>query len=153
MRVLDPNRENYKRRYQDGGKCVFCSNEEVLECEKLASRHWRVVVNRFPYMDGNVMIVAARHLESTDELTNDEWVDYGEVLQKVKSLLSKAFKADSFNIGLNIGPDSGASIPHVHWQVIPRKSKNLNSVDVFADIHVVKVTPEETKRRLEAALN
>jgi diadenosine tetraphosphate (Ap4A) HIT family hydrolase len=153
MRIIDPNRENYKRTFKDGGNCIFCANEDILECESLGSEYWRVIVNRFPYMDGNVMVVAARHVETTDDLTQEEWIDYGQVLTKVKDVLRKVFGVDSFNVGLNLGPQSGATISHIHWQVIPRKFKNISVMNSLADLYVVQVSPEETKKRIDAAVS
>lgn len=151
MRILDKNRANYKRTFSDEGKCVFCSKDEVLECIGLASNHWRVLVNRFPYMDGNVMIVPARHIEKIEDLNEEEWQEFGTVLANTQKILGEIFKTDSFNIGLNLGPESGSSIPHLHWQVVPRKFKNITVINTFADLYVVAITPEETKRLIDEA--
>lgn len=149
MRIMNKNRANYKRKFSDSGKCVFCSEDETLECSNLSGKYWRVLVNRFPYMDGNVMLVPARHIEKTEEISSEEWEDFGIILSKTQKVLSEIFKTESFNVGLNIGPESGASIPHIHWQVIPRKFKNITVVNTFADLHVVVMTPEEIKRIID----
>lgn len=146
MRILDKNRSNYKRTFSDKDKCVFCNKDEILECSGLAGQHWRVIVNRFPYMDGNVMIIPSRHIEKVEDINKAEWQDLGATLTKTQTVLGKIFKTDSFNIGLNIGPESGASISHIHWQVVPRKFKNITAMNTFADLYVVAVTPEETRR-------
>ncbi len=149
MRILDKNRSNYKRTFADKGACIFCGKKDVLECRGLAGRQWRVLVNRFPYMDGNVMIVPIRHIEKTGDVTGDEWRDFGLVLAETQRVLGKIFKASSFNVALNTGPESGASIPHLHWQVVPRRFKNITALNAFADLHIVAVTPEETKRLID----
>ena len=115
----------------------------------MAGRHWRVLVNRFPYMDGNVMIVPIRHVERISDLTGEEWQDFGRVLGETQRVLGKIFKTESFNVALNTGPQSGASIPHLHWQVVPRAFKNITALNAFADLHIVAVTPEETKRLID----
>ena len=102
-------------------------------------------------MDGNVMIVPVRHIEDVEGVRLDEWGDFGSVLTKTKKVLGEIFDVDSFNIGLNMGPQSGASIAHLHWQVIPRKFKNITVMNVFADLHIVSVSPEETKQRIDDA--
>ena len=99
------------------------------------------------------MIIPVRHVEKTDDLNGEEWLEFGKVLSKTQEVLKKAFKTDSFNIGLNVGPESGASIAHLHWQVIPRKFKNLTVANTFADLYVVAVTPEETKKLIDEATN
>lgn len=149
MRILDTERSKYHHSFSDEGSCVFCEKHDSLECLNLSGRFWRVIVNKFPYMDGNVMIVPLRHVEDIEQIRSDEWRDFGVVLSRTKKTLGEAFGVDSFNIGLNMGPQSGASIAHVHWQVIPRKFKNVTVMNVFADLHIVAVTPEETKRRID----
>lgn len=152
MRILDPNRSKYKRKFKDEGKCVFCQKKEVLICKGLKSKYWNVVVNRFPYMDGNVMVVPKRHLEKIEDLDKKEWQEFGVVLVKSQKVLGKIFNTTSFNVALNVGPESGASISHLHWQVIPRKFKNITVMNTFADLYIVAVTPEETKKMIDAAL-
>lgn len=148
MRILDPNRASYKRTFSDVSSCVFCDSDEALECQALEGDAWRVIVNRYPYMDGNVMIVPKRHVETTEELSREEWTEFGEVLSRTQRALTNAFGMTSFNIGMNLGPESGASIAHIHWQVVPRKTKNITVLNLFADLYIVAITPEETKRRL-----
>jgi ATP adenylyltransferase len=152
MRILDQNRGNYTKSFKDEGGCIFCAADEVLECPGLASKHWRVLVNRFPYMDGNLMIIPARHLEDIADISEAEWQDFGEMLVNVKKVLGEIFQAESFNFGMNHGPESGASISHLHWQVVPRKFKNITVLNTFADLYLVGVTPEETKRRIDEYL-
>lgn len=149
MRILDPTRAQYKRKFTDDATCVFCLRDVSLECANLQGRYWRVVANRYPYMDGNVLVVPIRHVEKLEDLSRDEWLDFGEVVTRTRKALGEAFETDSFNIGMNLGPESGASIPHVHWQIVPRKFKNVTVLNAFADLHIVAVTPEETKRRLD----
>jgi ATP adenylyltransferase len=151
MRILDKNRAKYKRKFKDKG-CVFCRKKETLECHGLAGIGWRVLVNRFPYMDGNVMIVPARHVDKIENLSEEEWKEFGKVLARTKKVLKKIFKTESFNIGMNVGPESGASIPHLHWQIVPRKFKNFTVMSTFADLHIVAVAPKETKRLIDKEL-
>lgn len=149
MRILDKNRANYKRTFSGDDKCVFCDRDETLECSGLAGAYWRVIVNRFPYMDGNVMIVPMRHVEKISDVSPEEWQEFGVVLAQTQKVLGEIFDTESFNVGLNTGSESGASIAHLHWQVVPRKFKNVSVMNTFADLYIVAVTPEETKRRID----
>jgi len=152
MRIIDPNRAKYKRTFAEPGACVFCDRKDTMECPSLAGKHWRVLVNRYPYMDGNVMIIPDRHLDKTGDINQEEWLEFGQVLARVQEILGKIFKVNSFNIGMNLGPESGASIPHLHWQIIPRKFKNITAVNTFADLYAIAITPEETKRLIDEAM-
>lgn len=150
MRILDKNRSTYKRTVSDGKKCVFCDKAEVLECPGLLGKYWKVLVNRYPYMDGNLMIVPIRHIEKIEDVEEREWQEFGSVLKKTQRTLSKVFKTKSFNVALNVGPESGASIAHLHWQIVPRKFKNITALNTFADLYIVAVTPEETKKLIDS---
>lgn len=151
MRILDKKRSKYQRSFSEKEICIFCEKVDTLECLSLSGKFWSVIVNKFPYMDGNVMIVPVRHIEDVEGVRLDEWGDFGSVLTKTKKVLGEIFDVDSFNIGLNMGPQSGASIAHLHWQVIPRKFKNITVMNTFADLHIVSVSPEETKQRIDDA--
>jgi len=103
-------------------------------------------------MDGNVMLVPVRHVEKIEGLKKEEWEEFGSVLAKTQKILGKIFETDSFNVALNVGLESGASIPHLHWQIIPRRFKNITVMNTFADLYIVAVTPEKTQRLIEEAL-
>jgi diadenosine tetraphosphate (Ap4A) HIT family hydrolase len=150
MRILDPNRDQYQRVYQDEHQCVFCGGDTTIPCEELHTEHWSVIVNKYPYMDGNLMIVSKRHVEQLTDLSPEEWADLHKAIQQTQAALAKAFSVESFNIGINLGPESGASISHIHWQIVPRKFKNVTVLNTFADLHLVAVSPEETRCRISA---
>lgn len=149
MRILDKNRANYKQKFTSDGGCIFCGHDEVLECAGLSNNLWRVIINKYPYMDGNVMIVPVRHVDKIDDINKNEWQEFGAVLTRTQNVLGEIFKTNSFNVGLNVGTESGASIPHLHWQVVPRKFKNITAMNTFADLYIVAVTPEETKKLMD----
>jgi len=149
MRVFDKNRTKYKKKFADESECDFCQKSESQDCIGLTGKYWRVFVNNYPYMDGNVMIIPKKHLEKIEDISDEEWKDFGLTLKKTQKVLGKIFKTDSFNVGLNVGSESGASIPHLHWQVIPRKFKNITVTNTFADLYLVAVSPEETKRLID----
>lgn len=152
MRILDKNRIKYKKKFSAKIKCEFCHENKKQDCRGLAGIYWRVLVNIYPYMDGNVMIVPKRHLERVEDINEDEWKDFGDTLKRTQKVLGKIFKTKSFNVGLNVGIESGASIPHLHWQVIPRKFKNITVANTFADLYVVAVPPETTKKLIDKVL-
>ena len=102
MRILDERRKKYKKKFTDKIACAFCRELKDEECLGLRGLHWRVLVNVNPYMDGNVMIVSLRHVEKIEDITEDEWRDYGKVLSETKKVLGTIFETDSFNVGLNV---------------------------------------------------
>jgi diadenosine tetraphosphate (Ap4A) HIT family hydrolase len=152
MRILDERRKKYKKNFADKIKCAFCRELKEEECLGLRGEYWRVLVNINPYMDGNVMIVSLRHIEKIEDITDAEWKDYGKVLSNAKKVLEKIFKTNSFNVGLNVGPESGASMPHIHWQMVPRKFKNITVMNTFADLYIVAISGKETKKLIDREL-
>jgi len=149
MRILDERRKKYKKKFTDKIACAFCRELKDEECLGLRGLHWRVLVNVNPYMDGNVMIVSLRHVEKIEDITEDEWRDYGKVLSETKKVLGTIFETDSFNVGLNVGSESGASMPHMHWQVVPRKFKNITVMNTFADLYIVAISGKEAKKLID----
>ncbi|MDQ1283991.1 MAG: adenylyltransferase [Patescibacteria group bacterium] len=108
-----------------------------------------MIVNRYPYMDGNLMIITRRHVESVRDLNLEERGEFFEVLEGTLKKLGEMFNTNDFNVGLNLGKNAGASVRHIHWQVIPRDKKILNSANIFADLFVLTMSPFKLKDIIE----
>src|SRR5207302_4092272 len=79
-----------------------------------------VVLNRFPYNNGHLLIAPRAHKGRLDELTPDEVLDLQVVLRQMIGVLERRMTPDGFNVGLNLGKSAGAGLPgHVHWHVVP----------------------------------
>jgi len=150
MRVFEKTRGDYYKTTKTNKGCPFCSKETINKqnCTIFSFEHWYVLVNKHPYMDGNVMLVTKKHHENLDTLTMDEWSEFSKAVIEVQATLQKMFKTKSFNIGINIGEDSGGSVLHVHWQIIPRRKKNHSVVSTLADIQVITLSFDELKIKL-----
>lgn len=151
MKVYNPYRSRYSHNYHNE-KCPFCSKEIVKKQNigLLEGENWMVWVNQYPILDGNLMLVLKRHVEDTSELGKDEWEELQEKIEQTKTILSKIFDTKSFNIGFNIGPESGSSVKHLHWQIIPRTNHQpINGFAGFiAGIQSVRMSPEELKKKI-----
>lgn len=150
MKIYQPKKRDYRKVLLQKKKCFFCDKKIIddQECTLFSFIYWMVLANKYPYMDGNVMIVPKEHKTSLFELTSQEWEEFPKVLLSVKEILSKKFSTNSFNIGINIGEESGRSVEHIHWQIIPRKKKNHTVVGVLADIQVITISPKELQEML-----
>ena len=153
MKVLDSSRGVYIKKVNKGiKKCVFCDPKVIKEqeCKSLAGKYWRVLVNKYPYLDGNLMVIPKRHFVNLEDMNEQEKSEFFEVLAKAKKRLGKIFNTQYFNIGINIGKAAGTSIDHLHWQIIPRDPKAFsNAANIFADLYVIKISPKELKKRIE----
>jgi ATP adenylyltransferase len=111
-----------------------------------------VLLNRFPYASGHLMIAPYRHEGEFGELTSEEAVEIHRLASAGLAALAETMRPQGFNLGWNLGRVAGAGIAdHVHLHVVPRWSGDTNFMPVLAD---VKVLPEhllETRDRLRDA--
>jgi len=151
MKIYDSKRAKYRKSISKTKSCQFCDTGNIKnqQCQSLSGEFWIVMVNKYPYMDGNLMIIPKRHVCDIEKLNGNEKTEFFDVLEKTKKKLEEIFKTKDFNIGLNIGKLSGASIKHIHWQIIPRKAKIQNSTNIFADIEVITISPLELKKLID----
>src|SRR5947208_654575 len=80
-----------------------------------------VVLNRFPYNNGHLLVAPRAHKGGLDELEPDELLEVMETLRRMVAALERFMGADGFNVGLNLGRAAGAGLPgHLHWHIVPR---------------------------------
>ena len=140
---------------QDG--CVFCAEADgTLGDDSLAvARGERafVLLNKFPYSSGHVMVATRRHVAELGELEPEEAAEIHRLTTRAIEALRSVYRPDAFNVGWNLGQIAGGSISgHLHQHVVPRWAGDTNFMPVVAD---VKVLPEhllETRNRLREAL-
>ena len=122
--------------------CIFCDLPAAAkDRENLVlgrSEHTFAILNRFPYNNGHLMVVPRRHLADIADLRADEYAELGEKLRVAIRLLGAAYKAQGYNVGLNLGQVAGAGIAdHVHWHVVPRWNGDTNFMPVLGDTKVM----------------
>ena len=97
-----------------------------------------VVLNRFPYNNGHLLVAPKTHKGRLDELTPDETLDLQHMVARMVTLLERLMKPEGFNVGLNLGKVAGAGLPgHLHWHVVPRWNGDTNFMPVLADVRVI----------------
>jgi ATP adenylyltransferase len=102
-----------------------------------------VVLNRFPYNNGHLLVAPKAHKGKLEELTPDELLDLQLVLRKMLGIIEKRMNPDGFNIGLNLGRAAGAGLPgHLHWHIVPRWNGDTNFMPVFSDTKVISQSLE-----------
>ena len=111
-----------------------------------------VVMNRFPYNNGHLLVVPFRQVEAYDELTQDEQVEMAFTIDRCIRWLRTALHPDGFNVGMNLGAAAGAGVPdHLHTHVVPRWSGDTNFMPTIGDVKVVPEAMAETYAKLRAA--
>jgi len=116
-------------------------------------RHTLVVLNRYPYNNGHLMVAPLRHVATLAEMTPDEHLESMEWLTRLTRVLGELLHAEGFNIGLNLSRVAGAGCPgHLHWHVVPRWSGDSNFMSVLAGTRVIPQSLDALWELLTAAL-
>ena len=136
---------------QDG--CVFCAEAaDERGAQSLAVHRGDlafVLLNKFPYSSGHLMVASLRHIGELAELTTDEAAELHELTTQAIAALRAVYAPDAFNVGWNLGQVAGGSISgHLHEHVVPRWSGDTNFMPVLADIKVVPEHLIATRDRL-----
>ena len=136
--------------------CVFCreANDELGEHSLAVRRgeHAFVLLNKFPYSSGHVMVATLRHIGELDVLTTDEAAEIHVLTTRSLEALRRVYRPDAFNVGWNLGQVAGGSISgHLHEHVVPRWAGDTNFMPVLADVKVVPEHLITTRDRLREA--
>lgn len=154
-----PWRLEYIESADKADGCIFCTfptqDPEHDADNLLLYRGERafIVLNRFPYSNGHLMVVPYQHTATFDTLSEDEMLEAMKLLRRGVNLLKAAFKPDAFNLGMNLGRVAGAGIAdHLHWHIVPRWNGDTNFMPVLADVRVIPESLQRTYERLHGLL-
>lgn len=133
--------------------CVLCSipkEETTLKNQVLAVGQLAyVLMNKFPYSNGHLMIVPLRHEKDWTKLTRAEGEEIHSLTQRALRALGKAFEPDGFNLGVNLGRAAGAGIEeHVHQHIVPRWNGDVNFMPLLSETKVIPEHLTTTLKRL-----
>jgi ATP adenylyltransferase len=122
--------------------CFICrglaENDDRANLIARRTEHSVVVLNRFPYNNGHLLVAPRRHLAHLDLLEPGEILDMQQTLTLMVKELEKLMRAEGFNIGLNLGKVAGAGLPgHLHWHIVPRWFGDTNFMPTLADTKVI----------------
>jgi ATP adenylyltransferase len=127
---------------QPGDDCFICRGLAGTD-DRANLIVWRgplstVVLNRFPYNNGHLLVAPSSHKGRLDELSPAELLETQETLRRMVGVLEELMRPDGFNVGLNLGRAAGAGLPgHLHWHVVPRWNGDTNFMPVVADTKVI----------------
>lgn len=151
-----PDRLRYVRKLIKEEGCVFCNAEKKdLSFDSLCmakTKYTMVIMNKFPYNTGHLLVLPRRHIGEIWQLNPDEIKDIAMWIQASMKILNKEYNCSGMNVGLNHGIVAGAGIPeHLHWHVIPRWAGDTNFFPLIAQTKALPETLEQSYGRLEAA--
>jgi ATP adenylyltransferase len=119
--------------------CIFCkalSEQDNLTLYK--GKATLVVMNKFPYINGHLLVAPIKHISTLDQLSKSEMGNLLKTVEQSVGILKKVMTPDGFNVGLNLGKVAGAGVEeHLHFHIVPRWFGDINALTVFADVRVI----------------
>lgn len=143
----------YIQQEEKPNSCVFCwaiqQEDGVENLVVNRATHSFVILNRFPYTTGHLMIVPKVHRSSLEDLDSETRQEMIELVSRSMSVLREVYHPDGFNIGANIGAAAGAGIAtHVHIHVLPRWAGDTNFMSTIGGTRVLPEELSETYQRV-----
>jgi ATP adenylyltransferase len=154
MKVLwAPWRTEYVTSTNEKAECIFCLGDERSQQEKKLILYFGdlsvVLMNRFPYNNGHLLVAPLRHVPSLNALSSEEKLDLIALVEKSIGILEKVMSPGGFNVGLNLGKIAGAGVEdHIHFHVVPRWSGDTNYMTVFGEVRVIPEHLRATYQKL-----
>jgi ATP adenylyltransferase len=154
-RIWSPWRMKYIQHHEKPAGCIFCNlpaqgddtTSLIIHRGLLAY----VILNRYPYTSGHLMVVPFAHLPSLQGLPAEARHEMLDLLIKAEAVLGKVYRPDGFNMGANVGEASGAGFDqHIHFHVVPRWRGDANFMSTLGDTRVLPEELDETYRRVRA---
>lgn len=157
-----PWRMEYIRSFQDQKSASGCFLCDYWANPAQDSEHqvvWRgpatmVVLNRFPYTNGHLLVATGAHKAGFDELTDDEICAMGRTIRDGVSILQATIRPQGFNVGYNLGHCAGAGLPgHLHAHIVPRWTGDTNFMAVVDGVRVIPESLQAMWEQLRAYVN
>ena len=144
----------------DTGECFLCAAARAAtdaeRRERLVlwqTKHSTVLINRYPYTNGHLLVAPLSHAAELDDLSDEAALDLHRQSVRAVRLLREAVSAQGFNIGINLGRCAGAGLPgHVHQHIVPRWAGDTNFMSVVGEVRVVPQAMSQLHRVLMVCL-
>lgn len=142
---------------KDGEECFICRGlAETTDRDNLILHRTNlsaVILNKFPYNNGHLLVAPRAHKGRLDELSAEESRDLQSELTRLVQLLERKMRPEGFNVGLNLGKVAGAGLPgHLHWHIVPRWNGDTNFMPVLGDARVISQSLEALYDLLSAPI-
>jgi ATP adenylyltransferase len=134
--------------------CIFCTNprhpdpREALVLSQ--TKHSLVMLNKYPYNNGHLLLAPKRHERQLEDLPEDEHADLQETLRRSLAIVRAVLNPGGINVGMNLGKCAGAGVEnHLHWHVVPRWEGDTNFMPVVSETRVMPQHLLDSYDRLE----
>ncbi|WP_321468385.1 HIT domain-containing protein [Halarcobacter sp.] len=134
--------------------CIFCHISKNIEEEKYQvlfyDEYCYIVMNKFPYSPGHLMVIPYFHTDKIEELEDEVWTRMSVRIRQAVSLLKDTMNCEGVNIGMNLGKAAGAGIAqHVHYHALPRWIGDTNFISSIGGVRVYPADFDEIFLKLK----
>jgi len=137
--------------------CIFClkplENRDKENLILLQGKDAFIMMNRYPYNSGHLMIVPKRHCTELEKLKEKEWKEIFYFLQVSVKVLKETLSPQGFNIGMNLGKIAGAGEEHLHFHIVPRWTGDTNFMPILGETKVIPEYLLNTYEKLKVAFS
>ena len=156
--LWSPWRMEYIENNHKEAGCVFCNAQAQADgAENLIAyrgEHAYVILNRFPYTSGHLMVIPFEHKPNLEELDAPTRAEMMELTSRCTTALNNIYRPQGFNIGVNIGEAAGAGVlGHVHIHIVPRWKGDTNFMSTVGGTRVLPEALEDTYERVKVAFS
>lgn len=148
-----PYLKNRKNRDQS---CILCqilkNNPHITNLLIYQGEKASVSLNLYPYNPGHLMVFPHRHITDIRELTLQEEQEISYLTRGSLDMLESLYETKAFNLGYNMGKESGASINHLHLHLVPRYPNESGFLDILSGAKLIVENPPQTKERLQKVI-
>ena len=155
--LWSPWRFQYISNSGEPGECIFCAAAKNAEHDRESlvvhrARHNFIILNRYPYTSGHLMVVPYAHVSTLADLTVETLSELAFLTRDSERHLRAVYRPDGLNLGMNIGQSAGAGIAgHLHLHVLPRWTGDSNFMTVVGETRVVPEDLSTTWEKLKSA--
>ena len=148
-----PWRSKYIQEKREPGTCVFCAAaagpDDRNSLVVFRGEHNFVLLNRYPYTTGHVMIAPYAHVSRLNHVSSEVTAEMMDLLRQGEGILQETYRCSGLNLGMNLGEAAGAGIEeHIHMHLLPRWYGDANFTTVIADTRVLPEALEDTYDKL-----
>ena len=154
--LWSPWRMKYISSNESPGKCIFCIAPSIIdEPDNLIVHQGKlayVILNRYPYTSGHLMVVPYVHHATIEELHAETRAEMMELVNESLGILRSVYHPEGFNIGINLGAAAGAGIAeHVHMHIVPRWNGDTNFMSTVSNTRVIPEDLISAREKIKTA--
>lgn len=155
--LWSPWRMDYITNQSQSDQCPFCQalvlDDKADEGALIVFRGKDafVMLNRYPYTSGHLMVLPYLHEEKLAELHQETRAEMMELIQRACAVLEDIYHPEGYNVGLNLGAAAGAGLPrHLHWHIVPRWKGDTNYMTTVGGVRVIPEALEDTYQKIKS---